>query len=210
MLKLSSMLFVRPGERRSATWKEINLETAAWRIPAHKMKMKIEHIAPLASQAGSILRDLHRLTGHAKYIFPSIRTVDKCMSENTLSAALRGMGYSKEVMTAHGFRATARTIMYEVLGARVDLIEHQLAHAGKETQMAEHTTALRTCPPQRVDAALGRLSCPVTQRRRGYSSARAILNRSIACLSLATGSSRLPLHRILALLRANFTYQMAF
>jgi integrase len=94
--------------------------------------MKIEHIVPLPTQAVAILRDLHRLTGSHKYVFPSIRTPEKCMSENTINAALRGMGYSKEVVTAHGFRATARTIMDEILGERVDLIEHQLAHAVKD------------------------------------------------------------------------------
>jgi integrase len=126
------MLFVRPGELRSAEWTEFDLEAAEWRIPASKMKMKIEHVVPLATQAVAILRDLHRLTGSRKYVFPSIRTPEKCMSENTINAALRAMGYSKEVVTAHGFRATARTIMDEILGERVDLIEHQLAHAVKD------------------------------------------------------------------------------
>jgi integrase len=131
-LKLTPMLFVRPGELRSAEWTEFDLEAAEWRIPASKMKMKIEHIVPLATQAVAILRDLHCLTGSNKYVFPSIRTPEKSMSENTINAALRGMGYSKEVVTAHGFRATARTIMDEILGERVDLIEHQLAHAVKD------------------------------------------------------------------------------
>jgi integrase len=126
------MLFVRPGELRSAEWAEFDLDAAEWRIPASKMKMKIEHIVPLATQAVAILRDLHRLTGSNKYVFPSIRTPEKCMSENTINAALRGMRYSKEVVTAHGLRATARTIMDEILGERVDLIEHQLAHAVKD------------------------------------------------------------------------------
>jgi integrase len=97
------------------------------------MKMKIEHVVPLATQAVAILRDLHRLTGHKKYVFPSIRTFEHCMSENTINAALRGMGYSKAMMTAHGFRATARTILDEIFGERVNLIEHQLAHAVKDT-----------------------------------------------------------------------------
>lgn len=132
-LRLSPMLFVRPGELRSAEWVEFNLDAAEWRIPGRKMKMKIDHIVPLAAQAVQILRDLHRLTGHRKYVFPSIRTFDKCMSENTINAALRGMGYGQDVMTGHGFRATARTILDEVLGERVDLIEHQLAHAVKDT-----------------------------------------------------------------------------
>lgn len=128
-LKLSALLFVRPGELRAAEWTEIDFDAAAWRIPGTKMKMKVDHVVPLSTQAAAILRALEPMTGHGKYVFPSIRTDDRCMSENTVNAALRSMGYTKEVMTAHGFRAMARTILDEVLGERVDLIEHQLAHA---------------------------------------------------------------------------------
>jgi integrase len=131
-LKLSPLLFVRPGELRAAEWTEIDLEAAEWNIPGSKMKMKEDHLVPLSTQAVELLRGVHALTGHGKYVFPSVRTSDRCMSENTINAALRGMGYSKEVMTGHGFRAMARTIMDEVLGERVDLIEHQLAHAVKD------------------------------------------------------------------------------
>lgn len=127
-LKLAPLLFVRPGELRTAEWREFDLDAGEWRIPAAKMKMKMEHMVPLATQAVAILRELHRVTGHGDFVFPSFRTDHECMSENTVNAALRGMGYSKEVMTGHGFRATARTILDEVLGERVDLIEHQLAH----------------------------------------------------------------------------------
>ncbi|MES2347139.1 MAG: integrase arm-type DNA-binding domain-containing protein [Pseudomonadota bacterium] len=128
-LKLSALLFVRPGELRTAEWDEIDFDAAEWRIPASKMKMKAEHIVPLSTQALQILQELEPMTGHAQYVLPSIRTDDRCMSENTVNAALRSMGYSKDEMTAHGFRAMARTILDEVLGERVDLIEHQLAHA---------------------------------------------------------------------------------
>ena len=131
-LKLSPLVFLRPGELRSAEWEEIDLEAAEWRIPGSKMKMKQDHIVPLTTQAVEIFRSIHTVTGHGKYVFPSIRTSERCMSESTINAALRSMGYSKEVMTAHGFRAMARTIMDEVLGERVDLIEHQLAHAVKD------------------------------------------------------------------------------
>jgi integrase len=96
------------------------------------MKMGVDHLVPLSTQAVEILRSMVPLTGHGKYVFPSIRTTQRCMSENTINAALRGLGYSKEIMTAHGFRAMARTIMDEVLGERVDLIEHQLAHTVKD------------------------------------------------------------------------------
>lgn len=131
-LKLSPMVFVRPGELRTAEWSEVDLDAAEWRIPGSKMKMGIDHIVPLSSQAVALLRDLHEATGHGRYVFPSLRTGERPMSENTVNAALRGMGYAKEVMTAHGFRAMARTIMDEVLGERVDFIEHQLAHMVKD------------------------------------------------------------------------------
>jgi integrase len=131
-LKLSPLVFVRPGELRSAEWAEIDLDAAEWRIPGSKMKMKVDHLVPLSTQAVEIFRVMHALTGHGKYIFPSIRTSERCMSENTVNAALRSMGFPKEVMTAHGFRAMARTILDEVLGERVDLIEHQLAHQVKD------------------------------------------------------------------------------
>ncbi|MGJ7498332.1 tyrosine-type recombinase/integrase [Variovorax sp. RT4R15] len=131
-LKLSPLVFVRPGELRAAEWAEIDLDAAEWRIPAAKMKMKVEHLVPLSKQAVEILRELNRFSGHGRYVFPSIRTGERCMSENTINAALRGMGYPKDVMTAHGFRAMARTIMDEVLGERADLIEHQLAHTVKD------------------------------------------------------------------------------
>ena len=131
-LKLTPLVFVRPGELRTAEWAEIDLDAAEWRIPADKMKMKVDHLVPLSIQALEILRALQPITGHGKYVFPSLRTGERPMSENTVNAALRGMGYSKEVHTAHGFRAMARTIMDEVLGERVDLIEHQLAHKVKD------------------------------------------------------------------------------
>ncbi|MYM94907.1 tyrosine-type recombinase/integrase [Duganella vulcania] len=131
-LKLAPLLFVRPGELRAAEWAEIDLDGAEWRIPAIRMKMHIEHIVPLARQAVAILRKLYPVTGDGRYVFPSLRTANECMSENTVNAALRGLGYSKEQMTGHGFRAMARTMLDEVLGERVDLIEHQLAHAVKD------------------------------------------------------------------------------
>jgi integrase len=131
-LQLTPLVFVRPGELRAAEWAEIDLDAAEWRIPASRMKMKVEHLVPLSRQAVEILRALQPFSGRGRYVFPSIRTGERCMSENTINAALRGMGYAKDVMTAHGFRATARTIMDEVLNERVDLIEHQLAHTVKD------------------------------------------------------------------------------
>lgn len=131
-LKLSPLLFVRPGELRKAEWIEIDLDAAEWRIPGSKMKMKVDHLVPLSTQAVAILRGMQALTGHGQFVFPSLLTGERPMSENTVNTSLRRMGYAKEAHSAHGFRAMARTIMDEVLGERVDLIEHQLAHAVKD------------------------------------------------------------------------------
>ena len=131
-LRLSPLVFVRPGELRSAEWSEIDFEKAEWRIPGIKMKMGVDHVVPLSTKALAIFKSVHPMSGHRKFVFPNIRTSERCMSENTINAALRSLGYTKEMMTAHGFRAMARTIMDEVLGERVDFIEHQLAHAVKD------------------------------------------------------------------------------
>ena len=131
-LKLAPMVFVRPGELRAAEWKHIDFDAREWRY--FVTKTKTEHIVPLSTQAIAILLELHPLTGHGRFIFASERTPrgDRCMSENTLNAALKRLGYGKDVMTAHGFRAMARTILDEVLGFRPDFIEHQLAHAVRD------------------------------------------------------------------------------
>ena len=126
-LKLTPLLFVRPGELRHAEWTEIDLDGATWRIPAGKMKMRAEHFVPLSSQAVAILRDLHALTGRGRYVFPSPRSVQRCMSENAVTAALRSLGYDGDTMTAHGFRSTASTLLHEQ-GYPSDVIERQLAH----------------------------------------------------------------------------------
>jgi integrase len=131
-LQLLPLLFVRPGELRHMEWAEIDFEAEQWSIPAEKMKMKQPHIVPLSRQAVDILKELHPLTHHSKYVFPSTRTNTRCMSDNTINAAFRRMGFDGETITGHGFRATARTILDEVLQFRVDFIEHQLAHAVKD------------------------------------------------------------------------------
>lgn len=131
-LKLLPLLFVRPGELRHMEWSEIDLESAEWNIPAAKMKMKADHLVPLSLQAIDILSELKPLTGNSKYVFPSTRSYSRCMSDNTINAAFRRMGFDGDTITGHGFRATARTILDEVLHQRVDFIEHQLAHAVKD------------------------------------------------------------------------------
>lgn len=131
-LRLAPLVFVRPGELRQAEWSEIDLDKAEWNIPAEKMKMRQPHLVPLAPQAVAILRELQPLTGRGQYVFPSLRSAKRPMSDNTLSAALRRLGYDGDTMTVHGFRATARTLLDEVLQFRPDYIEHQLAHAVKD------------------------------------------------------------------------------
>lgn len=131
-LRLAPLVFVRPGELRQAEWSEFDLEKAEWSIPAHRMKMKESHLVPLSRQAIAILKELHPFSGNSKYLFPSIRTNIRPMSDNTINAALRRIGYTSSEMTGHGFRAMARTILDEVLGFRPDFIEHQLAHAVRD------------------------------------------------------------------------------
>jgi len=132
-LRLAPLLFVRPGELRHAEWSEIDLDRGEWNIPAEKMKMRMPHLVPLSRQAVEVFREIHPLTGEGQFVFPSQRTNDRPISDNTINAALRRMGIdTREEMTAHGFRAMARTILDEVLGFRPDFIEHQLAHAVRD------------------------------------------------------------------------------
>ena len=131
-MQLAPILFVRPGELRAAEWSEIDFEAAEWNIPAEKMKMKVAHLVPLCKQSIEILKDLHPLTGHSRYVFPCHRSPLRCMSGNAVNAGLRRMGFEKSEITGHGFRAMARTILDEVLQVRPDFIEHQLAHAVKD------------------------------------------------------------------------------
>lgn len=131
-LKLSALTFVRPGELRHAEWEEVDLEGATWSIPGSKMKMDNAHVVPLSTQAVAILSELHKLTGRGRYVFPSERGGSRPMSENTVNGALRRLGFTKDEMTAHGFRAVARTLLDEELGFRPDFIEHQLAHAVRD------------------------------------------------------------------------------
>ena len=108
-LQFGILTFVRPGELRHAEWEEINLETREWRIPAEKMKMKTPHIVPLSEQAVEVLKRLQPITQKCKFVFPSERTFSRPMSENTVNAALRRMGYTKDELTGHGFRSMAFT-----------------------------------------------------------------------------------------------------
>jgi integrase len=139
-LQLAPLVFVRPGELRQAEWSEFNLEMAEWRISADKMKASAVHIVPLSRQAIEILREIHPLTGHGRYVFPSPRTDSRPMSSNAILAALRRMGYAKEEMSCHGFRSMASTLLNEQ-GWNRDAIERQLAHAERNSVRAAYNHA---------------------------------------------------------------------
>jgi integrase len=131
-LRLAPLVFLRPGELRKAEWSEIDLDRAEWTIPAWWMKMRTTLTVPLSHQAVAILGELKAVTGEGKYVFPSARSSSRPMSDNAVLAAMRRCGIPKEEMSGHGFRASARTILDEVLHFRVELIEHQLGHAVKD------------------------------------------------------------------------------
>jgi integrase len=141
-LRLAPYVFVRPGELRRAEWQEIDLSKAEWRIPAERMKMRELHIVPLSRQAGAILGELRILTGGGRYVFPAIGGQPRPLSDNTLNAALRRIGYGHEEMTAHGFRTIASTLLNE-LGWNPDLIELQLAHKDRNKVRAAYNRAQR-------------------------------------------------------------------
>lgn len=141
-LKLAPLVFVRPGELRGAEWSEFDLDEAEWRIAAPRMKMRERHIVPLATQAVAILRDIELLTGGGRYAFPSLRSPSRPISENTVNAALRSLGYAGDQMTGHGFRAMASTLLNEQ-GYAPDVIELQLAHAERNEVRAAYNRAER-------------------------------------------------------------------
>lgn len=128
-MQLAPILFCRPGELRHAEWKEIDLERALWSIPGEKMKLKKPHLVPLSKQAVAIFKALQPLTGEGRYCFPCHRSPLRAMSENSVNAGLRRLGFEKEEITGHGFRAMARTMLHEILQFQPDVIEAQLAHA---------------------------------------------------------------------------------
>jgi len=127
-LKLMALLFPRPGEMRAAEWAEFDLAEAVWTIPAERTKMRRAHRIPLSKQALTILTMLQQITGKGRLVFPSVRTKAKPLSESTLNAALRRLGYSRDEATSHGFRATASTLLNESGKWNADAIERQLAH----------------------------------------------------------------------------------
>jgi integrase len=139
-LQLAPLVFLRPGELRQAEWAEFDLNGALWRVPAARMKMREEHVVPLSAQAVAILRELHPLTGGGRYVFPGHRSRQRPMSDAAINAALRRMGYDKDTMTGHGFRAMASTRLNE-MGWAPDVIERQLAHAERNKVRAAYNRA---------------------------------------------------------------------
>lgn len=139
-LRLAALTFVRPGELRRAEWAEFDLEKSEWRIPAAKMKMREQHLVPLSKQAVAVLRELQPITGNGPLLFPGPYHRERPMSENTVNAALRRLGYAKEQMTGHGFRSMASTLLHEQ-GWNHHAIERQLAHAERNAVSAAYNFA---------------------------------------------------------------------
>lgn len=138
-LKLMAVLYPRPGELRHAEWSEFDLDRAIWTIPAARTKMRREHRKPLPALAIEVLRDLRSHTGNRRLAFPSIHSPERPLSENTLNAALRRLGYAQSEMTSHGFRATASTLLNECGKWLPDAIEAELGHVGAdEVRRAYH------------------------------------------------------------------------
>ncbi len=139
-LKLSPLVFARPVELRAAKWEEFVLPNSEWRIPASRMKMKEMHIVPLSRQAVEIITELKKASGNGEFLFPSIRTNTRCISENTVNAALRRLGYEQDEFTGHGFRSMASTLLNQ-LGWNKDWIERQLAHSERNSVRAAYNFA---------------------------------------------------------------------
>lgn len=137
-LQIAPHVFVRPGELRHALWEEIDLDGALWVIPAEKMKMRKPHRVPLSRQSVELFRHLRAITGPAGYVFPSVRTRSRPMSENSLNAGLRRLGYTSEEMTGHGFRAMASTLLNESGKWSSDAIERALAHGDSDKVRAAY------------------------------------------------------------------------
>lgn len=127
-LRLAPHVFVRPGELRQAEWNEFDFENAVWTIPAEKTKMRRAHRVPLSRQSLVILESIHPATGRGRFVFPSVRTTQRPLTDNSLNAALRRLGYDKDEMTAHGFRAMATSLLNEMGRWNPDAIERQLGH----------------------------------------------------------------------------------
>ena len=139
-LKLSPLVFVRPGELRKAEWSQVDFAAALWRIPWSRMKMGEQHLVPLSRQVLTLLEDLKTITGNGRFLFPSLRSAERPISDNMVNAGLRRLGYSSDEMTGHGFRTMASTLLNE-LGWNPDAIERQLAHDERDESRASYNHA---------------------------------------------------------------------
>ncbi|WP_380871528.1 integrase [Sphingomonas sp. DBB INV C78] len=137
-LQIAAHVFVRPGELRHAEWSELDLSAGVWTIPAEKMKMRRPHHVPLSCQSIELFREMRSITGPAGYVFPSVRTRSRPMSENTMNACLRRLGYASDEMTGHGFRAMASTLLNESGKWSPDAIERALAHGDRDKVRAAY------------------------------------------------------------------------
>ena len=179
-LKLAPMLLLRPGELRFAEWSEIDLDVAMWTVPALRMKRELRaklhgapHLVPLPKQAVAALRELQTLTGSGPLVFRGERHHDRAMSENTINAALRAMGFPADEVTGHGFRATARTMLHERLGFDPNIIEAQLAHSVRDslgraynrTEFVEQRRAMLQAWADYLDQL--RVGAPVLRLKKG-------------------------------------------
>lgn len=169
-LKLLPLVFVRPGELRAAEWSEIDTARAVWSIPAEKMKMRLPHLVPLSRQSLALIEQLRPITGHGRYLFPGRYSGDSTISGMAINAALRRLGFEKDEITGHGFRAMARTLLDEQLRCRPDAIEAQLAHAVPDrlgraynrTLHLEERTVMMQAWADYLDELKGRRSYPLT------------------------------------------------
>lgn len=143
-LRIHPLLFCRPGELRQMRWADVDLEAAEWRFILSKTKQP--HIVPLSKQTGDILKDLYPITGSGLFVFPSARTGSRPMSNMACLVALRSMGITQNEMTNHGWRATARTLLEEVLGYAPHIVEQQLGHVVRDPngRAYNRTTNLET------------------------------------------------------------------
>jgi len=167
-LKLSPLVFVRPGELRKAEWSQVDFAAALWRIPWSRMKMGEQHLVPLSRQALALLEDLKSITGNGRFLFPSLRSAERPISDNTVNAGLRRLGYSSDEMTGHGFRTMASTLLNE-LGWNPDAIERQLAHDERDESRASYNHAQYLDERRRMMQAWG--DYLDVQRMRGLTSA---------------------------------------
>lgn len=148
-LRLAPHVFVRPGELRGARWSEFDLTGATWIIPKHRMKMGRPHTVPLSIQVLALLRELKEITGEGELLFPGIRSKHRPISDNSLNAALRRLGYTKDEMTTHGFRTMASTSLHE-LGFDSSDIELQLAHLDRNQIRAIYNKAERLIERRKI------------------------------------------------------------